>query len=121
MLRICSALLRPKRVTAERAGFGSLRRAALRWCGCQKPREKGRPAMLTIIIRPGSRAGLERVYIARPGSDLRLDLGGRRSAVTWLTNHGCCPGAAAMLFDVEPGSPCEIAEPLDLPGPHAPA
>jgi len=77
--------------------------------------------MLTIIVRPGVRPGLEQVEIARRGTGFRHHIGGRRSAVTWLTNHGCCPGAAAMLFDVEPGQVAEIAEPLDLPGSHAPA
>jgi len=74
--------------------------------------------MLAIIVRPSPRGALDRVYIARPGSDLRLDLAGRRSAIEWLTHQGCCPGAAAMLHEIEYGQPCEIAEPLDLPHSH---
>ena len=77
--------------------------------------------MLYIFLRPMPDGALDRVYIARPGSGLRLDLAGRRSAVTWLTNHGCCPGAAAMLHGADYGPVYEIAEPHDLAGSHAPA
>jgi len=76
--------------------------------------------MLTIFIQTAPNSAFDQVHIARPGSDFRISIGGRRSAVTWLTNRGCCPGAAAMLFDIECGQLCEIAEPLDLPGSHAP-
>jgi len=77
--------------------------------------------MLTIFIRPAPRGAHDRVYIARPGSALRLDLAGRRSAIHWLMNQGCCPGAATMLLDADYGPVYTIAEPHDLAGPHAPA
>jgi len=77
--------------------------------------------MLYIFLRPMPGGALDRVYIARPGSALRLDLAGRRSAVDWLTHQGCCPGAAAMLYGADYGPLYEIAEPHDLAGFHAPA
>ena len=72
--------------------------------------------MLLVYLRPMPSGALDRVYIARPGSDLRLDLAGRRSAVDWLTNQGCCPGAAAMLHDADFEVLYSIAEPHDPSG-----
>jgi len=77
--------------------------------------------MLYVYLRPMPGDALDRVYIARPGTDLRLDLAGRRSAVDWLTHQGCCPGAAAMLHGADYGPVYEIAEPHDLAGSRAPA
>ena len=75
--------------------------------------------MLCVYLQPMPGDALDRVYIARPGSDLRLDLAGRRSAVAWLTDQGCCPGAAAMLHGAEYGPVYTIAEPHDPAGAHA--
>lgn len=69
--------------------------------------------MLRIFLRPMPNGALDRVYIGRLGSDFRLDLAGRRSAVAWLTYQGCCPGAAAMLHGADYGPVYEIAEPTD--------
>lgn len=69
--------------------------------------------MLYIRLRPMPNGALDRVYIARAGADLRLDLAGRRSAVAWLTGQGCCPGAAAMLHGADYGPLYGIAEPGD--------
>jgi len=77
--------------------------------------------MLQIFLRPMPGLELDRVYIARFGSNLRLDLAGRRSAVAWLTDQGCCPGAAAMLHGADYGPLYEIAEPGDLARASAPA
>jgi len=73
--------------------------------------------MFYVVVRPSLTKAPERVYIARYGADLRLDLAGRRSAIDWLTHQGCCPGAAAMLHDALPWQPYTIAEPTDLPCP----
>lgn len=77
--------------------------------------------MLYVYLQAMPGGALDRVHIARPGSDLRLDLAGRRSAVAWLSHQGCCPGAAAMLHGAAYGPVYEIAEPHDLAGSHAPA
>ena len=77
--------------------------------------------MLQIFLRPMPGHALDRVYIARPGSNFRLDLAGRRSAVSWLTDQGCCPGAAAMIHGAEYGPLYEIAEPGDLAQPFGSA
>jgi len=77
--------------------------------------------MLAILIRPGPKKRQEIVSIVRPGTEDRFAFPGRIAAVEWLTSQGCCPGAAAMLHEIECDQPCEIAEPLDLPGSHAPA
>jgi len=69
--------------------------------------------MLHIYLQETPGEGLDRVYIARAGADLRLDLAGRHSAVDWLTRIGCCPGAAATLHDVAYGPVYQIAEPGD--------
>ena len=74
--------------------------------------------MLLVYLSPMPGDALDRVYIARPGSELRLDLAGRRSAVDWLSHQGCCPGAAAMLYGAEYGPVYVIAEPQDSPGAH---
>lgn len=70
--------------------------------------------MLRIFLRPSPNGALDRVHIARAGAALRLDLAGRRSAVTWLASQGCCPGAAAMLYGADYGLLYEIDEPADL-------
>ena len=77
--------------------------------------------MLCVYLRPMPGAALDRVYISRLGSDLRLDLAGRRSAIDWLTHQGCCPGAAAMLHDADYGPVYVIAEPHDPADARAPA
>ncbi len=69
--------------------------------------------MLYVYIQPTPGDALDRVHIARPGSDVRLNLAGRRSAVAWLSSQGCCPGAAAMLHGAPYGQAYEIAEPHD--------
>jgi len=76
--------------------------------------------MLAILVRSSPKPRLEYVTIARSGTKFRKVFSGRAEAIAWLTNQGCCPGAAAMLHEVELDQLCEIAEPLDLPGSHAP-
>lgn len=71
--------------------------------------------MLYVLIRPSQTKAPERVHIARCGGGLRLDLAGRSSAVDWLMDQGCCPGAAHMLYDALPWQPYTISEPDDPP------
>jgi len=71
--------------------------------------------MLAIRLRPLRANGQIAVDIARPGTDFRASTDTIGQAVTFLTNHGCCPGAAAMLFDLAPKTLCTIVEPRDVP------
>ena len=71
--------------------------------------------MFYICVVPVTGPSPDRVHIVRVGGDLRLDLAGPGSAVDWLTMQGCCPGAAAMLYDAIPWQPYTIAEPRDPP------
>lgn len=71
--------------------------------------------MFYIVVVPSKPPALDRVHIARLGGGVRLDLAGPRSAVDWLTTQGCCPGAAAMLYDALPWQGYTIAEPQDPP------
>ena len=71
--------------------------------------------MFCICVIPVEGEAPDRVRIVRVDGKVKLDLAGRPSAVQWLTNQGCCPGAAAMLYDAIPWQPYTIAEPLDPP------
>jgi len=71
--------------------------------------------MLVIRLRPPRANGQVAVDITRPGSDFLVSTDTIAQAVTFLTNHGCCPGAAAMLFDLFPCAFASIGEPQDLP------
>ena len=66
---------------------------------------------LRVVPVPG--AALPRVQIADDTFRFLLEIEGLRPAIRWLVDHGCCPGAAAMLFDCEYGQTYNINSPAE--------
>jgi len=73
--------------------------------------------MFFLRIVPPLGGGLDLVQVTDETFRLLLEIDGRKPAVSWLIDQGCCPGAAAMLHDSVYGqvyninSPAPTAEP----------
>jgi len=74
---------------------------------------------LRIVPTPG--AGLDNVQICDETFRLLFEIDGRKPAIGWLERQGCCPGAAAMLFDCAYGQVYNINGPADPERVGAPA
>ncbi len=73
--------------------------------------------MFYISIAQAPGAGPNRVYVASDRASLHREFAGRSAAVAWLIDHGCCPGAAAMLHDCRYNQVYSINDPADQLGP----
>jgi len=73
--------------------------ATRRLGGCVETNKEKGPAMFFLRIIPTPDAGLDSVQICDETFRLLLEIDGRKPAVGWLVDQGCCPGAAAMLHD----------------------
>ena len=73
--------------------------------------------MFFVRIIPRQGGGLDQVQVTDETFRFLFEIEGRKPAVNWLVEKGCCPGAAAMLHDCIYGrvyninSPASTAEP----------
>ena len=73
--------------------------------------------MFYLQIVPPLGGGLDRVQVTDETFRLLLEIDGRKPAVGWLVDQGCCPGAAGMLFDCDYGQVYNINSPARVAGP----
>lgn len=64
---------------------------------------------IRVIPRPGG--GLDQVQVTDETFRFLYEIDGRKPAINWLIEKGCCPGAAACIFDCTYGQVYNINSP----------
>ncbi len=77
--------------------------------------------MLILLVVSANHKQHDLVQVRGPGYHDLHHFAGRRAAVEWLIDRGCCPGAAATLHDCEYGQFYSINAPTEPAGANAPA
>ena len=73
---------------------------------------------LRIVQAPA--VGPDRVQVTDETFRFLLEIDGRKPAIGWLVDHGCCPGAAAMLYDCAYDQIYNINSPAEAAGAGGP-